>query len=121
MRFNKVDRPTASSFPQGALMLLGDYGGRTWAIAEASHVKAADDTLEQLAVDLGAHVKWSVPSMNYTLWVLTDFWDQLRDGLRGDEFHRALWIHPLLLERGVSPAAVESVLSGNSPRLARAR
>jgi hypothetical protein len=120
MNFSKVDRKTASAFPQGALMLQGDYGGHTWAIAEASHVKAPDAALEQLAIDLGATFKWSSPEMNYPLWVLTDFWDEWREGLHGDEFQPALWIHPLLLKRGVFREAVQSVLSNHSPRLSTA-
>jgi hypothetical protein len=73
MRFKSVDRQTASSFPQGALQIWGDYGGHISMISEASHVKASDESLEQLAVDLGARFEWSVPEANAVHWMLTDY------------------------------------------------
>lgn len=118
MHYTYVDRQTASSFPQAALELRGDYGGHAWIICEASHVKASDEALEQLAVDLGARFEWSTPDMNFVSWTLTDYWHESRRGLRGDEFLWALRIHPALLQRGVTRDAVEAVLFGQSDRLA---
>jgi len=98
----------------GAVQLIGDYGGRTYVIREASAVKASDDALRQLAIDLDAVFDWHLPDATDVQWGVVNPWPEWEGS---PPVAHGFWIDPRLVARGVDPGSVDAVLSGAVPRL----
>jgi hypothetical protein len=114
MHFTPVDRQSAQSHPLGAVQLIGDYGGRTYVIRQASAVVASDGALRQLAVDLDAAFDWSCPDATRVLWCVVNPW---REWKWSPTIESGFWLDSRLVSRGVVAALVDAVLKGVSLRL----
>jgi hypothetical protein len=118
LRFYRESRETAERNTLGAVQLIGDYGGRTYVIREASAVKVSDATLRQLAIDLDAVFEWHFADATDVQWGIVNPWPEWGGS---PPFAQGFWIDPRLVARSVNPASVDAVLRGAVPRLVRAR
>src|SRR5690349_15437612 len=98
LHFRRDSRETAQRSTLGAVQLIGDYGGRTYVIREASAVKASDDALRQLAIDLDAVFDWHFAEATDVQWGVVNPWQEWGGT---SPIAQGFWIDPRLVVRGV--------------------
>jgi hypothetical protein len=112
LRFQIVDRATATGHPLGAMEVTGDHGGHTYFICEASRVRAKDAVLRRLAMDLDALISRRGDEDEVVVrWIVTNRWDEWTTQEPG------LWVWSKLLKRGVEVPVLCDVLAGRLDRL----
>jgi hypothetical protein len=114
LRYDNVERETAVRDPLGIVMIVGDYGGFTYVIRRASDVVADENTLARLAIDLDAAFGLIYHEAAGVHWRVCNPWSEW-DGT--PPVSTGFWMNPELIDKGISPPAVEAVLSGMTPYL----
>ena len=117
LHFHRQNRETAQQNPLGAVQLIGDYGGRTYVIRQASIVTASEEALRQLAIDLDAVFKGHFADATDVQWGVVNRWEEWSGSPPVAE---GFWIDSRLVTGGIEPASVNAVLVGAIPRLIRA-
>lgn len=83
-------------------------------ICRASRVRASDEVLRQLALDLDARINNHGPAEEVELKVSWAISNKPEEWGGSPQYEDGLWIWPHLLSRNVSPGGINDVLAGCS-------
>jgi hypothetical protein len=110
-----VDRRTATGHRLGAMKITGDHGGHIYLMCEASRVRATDEVLRRLGLDLDSLI--SPRRLDYEVavrWVITNPWEEW--GWEPEQ-ESGLWVWRAFLQHGVDVSQLCDVLSGRRDRI----
>jgi len=105
----------ALSDPYGIAVLEGDDGGQIYVVCPARHIKCSESVLQQLLVDIDG-TEWDDPSMRRIYFESRPPSQPVPGGMGGGQVMDQPWIHPRLIENGLSDAIL-NVLSGKAQRI----